>query len=91
MLVLIKSAPDTSEGRRGVEIARTLHAGLVLLQNGVYFAQKGRLKDFSGAIYMLDDDSRLRGITDIERAVETIDYNRFVDLITSEDKTVGMF
>ncbi len=46
MIVLIKSAPDTTDGMRGVSLARDGCADLVLLQNGVLFAQKGRLTFF---------------------------------------------
>jgi sulfur relay protein TusB/DsrH len=68
-------------------------ADLVLLQNGVYFAQKERLGAFPGTVYILDDDKRLRGIKDseIEQAAKTINYDAVVDLMTGSDKVVGMF
>ena len=43
MLVMIKSAPDTTDGALGLTLAKESGADLVLLQNGVYFAQKERL------------------------------------------------
>ena len=64
MIVMIKSAPDTTDGGLGLNLARQSGADLVLMQNGVYFAQKERLGDFTGAVYVLDDDKRLRGLKD---------------------------
>ncbi len=93
MLVIIKSAPDTPEGKGGVELAERMDARVVLLQNGAYFAQKGRLDSFSGAAFMLDDDRKLRGLTsdDLDERVKCIDYTGFIDLMTESDKVVGMF
>jgi sulfur relay protein TusB/DsrH len=93
MLVMIKSAPDTSDGAIGMILAKEGGADLVLLQNGIYFAQKDRLGDFSGMVYVLDDDRRLRGLKDSEMDVraKTIDYNMLTDIITSGKKVAGMF
>jgi sulfur relay protein TusB/DsrH len=93
MIVLIKSAPDTTDGATGVTAARDAAADLVLLQNGVYFAGKEKLGDFSGAVYVLDDDKRLRGLKDseIDARVKTIDYDTLTDIITGNKKVVGMF
>ena len=93
MLVMIKSAPDTSDGAIGMILAKEGGADLVLLQNGIYFAQKDRLGDFSGVVYVLDDDRRLRGLKDSEMDVraKTIDYNMLTDIITSGKKVAGMF
>jgi len=93
MLVIVKSAPDTAEGERGVKFARDMAADLILLQNGVYFAQKERLEGFCGRAYVLDDDKRLRGIKDeeIEKNIKKLDYSGLVDLMAENDKVVGMF
>jgi len=93
MIVMIKSAPDTPDGARGVALAREAGADLVLLQNGVYFAQEERLGDFAGSVYVLDDDKRLRGLKDSEcdAGVKAVDYDRRTDLITESDKVVGLF
>jgi sulfur relay protein TusB/DsrH len=93
MLVIIKSAPDTTEGARGLTLAKEGGADLVLLQNGVYFAQKERLGAFTGAVYVLDDDKRLRGLKDSEMDARTksIDYDKLTDIITGGDKVVGLF
>jgi len=93
MIVLIKSAPDTADGTTGVALARVGGADLVLLQNGVYFAQKERLGTFPGAVYVLDDDKRLRGLKDseIDARVKTINYDKLTDIMTESDKVVGMF
>jgi len=93
MIVMVKSAPDTADGMRGVTLAKDENADLVLLQNGVYFAQQERLGSFSGAVYVLDDDKRLRGMkdTELDDRVKTIDYDRLTDIITGGKKVVGMF
>ncbi len=93
MIVIVKSAPNTPDGLRGVTLARDMAADLVLLQNGVSFAYKERLGAFPGAVHVLDDDKRLRGIGDAEFAgkVKSINYDRLTDLLTESDKVVGMF
>jgi sulfur relay protein TusB/DsrH len=93
MLVMIKSAPDTSDGDIGMTLAKEGGADLVLLQNGIYFAQKDRLGDFSGMVYVLDDDKRLRGLKDSEMDVraKTIDYDMLTDIITAGKKVAGLF
>jgi len=93
MLVMIKSAPDTTDGALGLTLAKESGADLVLLQNGVYFARKERLEAFPGAVYVLDDDKRLRGLKDSEMdgRVKKIDYDKLTDIITSDDKVTGMF
>ncbi|MFN3740539.1 MAG: sulfurtransferase complex subunit TusB [Thermodesulfovibrionales bacterium] len=93
MLVIIKSSPDTPEGRRGFKLARDMASDMVLLQNGVYFAQRERFEGFCGKVYVLEEDMRLRGLKDDEvlKDAEKIDYDRLVDLMVEEDKVVGMF
>ena len=93
MLVMIKSAPDTTDGAIGLSLAREGGADLVLLQNGVYFAQKDRLGPLTAAVYVLDDDKRLRGLKDseLDARVKTINYDKLTDLITGGEQVVGMF
>ncbi|MCL5023022.1 MAG: DsrH/TusB family sulfur relay protein [Nitrospirae bacterium] len=93
MVVIVKSAPDTTDGKRGVKLARDMAADIVLLQNGVYFAQRERLEGFCGTVYALDDDIRLRGLREdeIERDVRRLDYGGFVDLAAGEEKVIGIF
>ena len=93
MLVMIKSAPDTTDGAIGLTLAKEGGADIVLLQNGVYFAQHERLGSFTGNVYVLDDDKRLRGLrdTEIDARAKTIDYDRLTDIITGGEKVVGMF
>jgi sulfur relay protein TusB/DsrH len=93
MLVLVKSGPDTAEGKRGISIARDMTANVVLIQNGVYFAIAEILEGFPGTIYILDEDCKLRGLRDdaIRQDVSKLDYDGLVDAITEEDKVVGMF
>lgn len=95
MLVIIRSAPDTTEGRRGVKFARDVSASLVLLQDGVYFIQGRALEDldFAGPAYVLGDDCRLRGIKaeETQTSLRDIDYDGLVDLMMESSNVVGMF
>ncbi|HBG92573.1 MAG: hypothetical protein A3J81_01440 [Nitrospirae bacterium RIFOXYB2_FULL_43_5] len=93
MLVIVKSGPDTAEGKRGVKLARDMAADLVLIQNGAYFAQQERLGGYCGRAYVLADDIRLRGVkeSEMEMNIRIIDYANFVDLMSENDKVVGMF
>ncbi|MDA8079358.1 MAG: DsrH/TusB family sulfur metabolism protein [Nitrospiraceae bacterium] len=95
MIVIVRSAPDTAEGKRGVKIARDLSADIVLVQNGVYFLRQEKLEDlgFAGTAYALEDDMRLRGLKiDGEKTnTKNISYDGLVDLMTERDKVVGMF
>ncbi len=93
MLVMIKSAPDTTDGARGLTLAKEGGADLVLLQNGVFFAHKDRLGVFPGNVYVLGDDKRLRGLKDseLDGRAKTIDYDKLADIITGGEKVVGMF
>ena len=93
MIVMIKSAPDTTDGALGLILAKEGGADLILLQNGVYFAQKERLGAVPGAVYVLDDDKRLRGLKDSEMddRVKIIDYDKLTDIITGGEKVTGMF
>ena len=77
--------------RLGLTLAKESGADLVLLQNGVYFAQKDRLGNFSGAVYVLDDDKRLRGLKDSEMdaRVKTIDYDKLTDIMTGGEEGRG--
>lgn len=93
MLVIIKSAPDTTDGKRAVKLARDMAADLILIQNGVYFSQRERLGGFCGTVYVLDEDRKLRGLMDdeIEKDIREINYETLTDLMAEEDKVVGMF
>lgn len=95
MLVIVKSSPDTPEGRRGVKLAREMSASLVLLQNGVYFSRDQALDDlgFAGPAYVLEDDKRLRGlkVDETKTNLRDIDYDGLVDLMTESGNVVGMF
>jgi len=95
MLVFIKSAADTPEGKRGLRLACDMSADIVLLQNGVYFLQGERLQDagFTGKAYVLEDDRRLRGLSkDNDRKnIQDISYDGLVDLMAESGKVIGMF
>ena len=93
MLVIIRSAPDTPEGKRGLKFARSMSADIVLLQNGVYFIQENALEDLGvvGPVYVLEDDKRLRGLTAEGMNIKGISYDSLVDFMTESDKVIGMF
>lgn len=93
MLTIIKSSPDTPEGKRGFKLARDMASDMVLLQNGVYFAQRERFEGFCGKVYVLEEDMRLRGLTEAEILKDAIkiDYDELMDLMVEEDRVVGMF
>lgn len=93
MLVIVKSAPDTSDGKRGIQLARDMGANIAFLQNGVYSACKDRLGSFTDSVYVLSEDARLRGIKngELEHNVKMLSYDDLVDLMTKEDNVVGMF
>jgi sulfur relay protein TusB/DsrH len=93
MLVIIKSSPDTPEAKRGIKLAMDMAANIVLIQNAVYFAQKNRHDSFTGIIYALEDDVRLRGLRDEElrKDMKKLDYDGLVELMIEEDKIIGIF
>lgn len=94
MLVIVKSAPDTPDGKRGIKLAKDMAADLVLVQNGVYFAQqKDRLEGFCGTAYALEEDIRLWGLKDgaLEESVRKVDYDSLIDLMVGVDRVIGVF
>lgn len=93
MLVIVKSAPETADGKRAVKLARDMAADLVLIQNGVYFSQRERLGGFCGSVYVLEEDMRLRGLKkdEIEKDIIEITYDSLIDFMDGEDKVVGIF
>jgi len=93
MLMIVKNGIDTPEGKRGVLLARDMAADLVLIQNGIYFVRDGGIDDFSGKVYVLDEDLALRGVGDAEigKEIKKINYDALVDLMVESDKVMGMF
>lgn len=95
MLVIIRNAPDTPEGKRGVKLARDMSSDIVLLQNGVYFSQEQKLEElgFYRTAYVLEDDRRLRGLkaNDANKNIKGVNYDSLVDLMAESDKVIGMF
>jgi sulfur relay protein TusB/DsrH len=93
MLVMVKSSPDSTEGKRGIKLAMDMAADLILIQNAVYFSQKKGLESFSGTAYALDEDMRLRGISSDSAGskIREIDYDKLVDLMIKEEKVFGAF
>ncbi len=93
MLVIIKSALDTTEGKRAIKLANNMSANICLMQSAVYFSQRERLKGFSGTVYVIDEDRKLRGLKDEEIApqIKKIDYEGLVELMAEKKKVIGIF
>jgi len=94
MIVIVKSAPDTPEGKRGIKMARDMAANLVLIQNAVYFALKNSLEGFSGSIvFALEDGLKLRGLNnkDLKGDIRKLSYDGFIDLMVEDDQVMGIF
>ena len=93
MLVLIKSSPDTPEGKRGIKMATDLGAEMVLIQNGVYLAKHVALQDLDRPVYLLDEDTRLRGINleGLGNNLKVINYDGLVNLMMDHEKVIGLF
>lgn len=93
MLVVIKSGPDTAEGAMALALAKESRADLVLLQDGVYFARAGAAGEPGGAVYLLEEDQKLRGLkaAELDARARAIGYDALTDLITRGDRVVGMF
>ena len=93
MLIIIKSAPDTMEGKRTIKLANDMSADICLMQNAVYFSQREQLKGFSGRIYVIDEDRKLRGLKDEEIVpeIKKIDYDGLVELMAEKKKVIGIF
>ena len=87
MLFLISSSPDTKEFKTAYKLAKDMNADVCLLQNAVYASRN--LNDDS--VYVLNDETNLRGITPNEISGRLIDYNELVDLMAGSDKVVGIF
>lgn len=90
MLIIIKSSPDTPEARQALDLAKSMNAGICLLQNGVYLAVKEKSKDITGFVYALSEDMTLRGLTPAGN-VKSIDYEELIDIMNGSEKVLGMF
>ncbi len=93
MIIIIRSGPDTPEGRRALRLAQSTASDIVLLQNGAYFLNKDALEGFYNIAYVLEDDMKLRGLkgSGSEARLTMISYDGLVDLMAETDKVVGMF
>jgi len=93
MLVLIKSAPESSESKRAVKLARDMAADICLMQDSVYLAMPERIEGFCGTVYVIEEDARMRGLqeNDIDSSIKQIGYEELVDLMLTEDKVIGLF
>ncbi len=90
MLIIIKSGPDTAEGKRALKLAEDMKAGVCLMQNGVYFCRQDVISSLSGKVYSVDEDMKLRGIVPCG-GVQSIGYSDAIDLMAENDKVAGMF
>jgi len=83
ILVIIKNSPNTTEGKKRLEIAKDTAADILLLEDGVYFALEGMLKGFCGTVYAVEEDLKLRKIEKIKTGIKLINY-KFVDNLIKE-------
>ncbi len=90
MLIIIKSSPDTPEARQALDLAKSMNAGICLLQNGVYLAVKEECKDIAGSVYALSEDMALRGLKPAGN-VKSIDYDELIAIMNGSEKVMGMF
>ncbi len=88
MIVIIKSGPDTTRGKRGLKTARDMAADLVLLQDGVYFALDEMIEGFCGTAYAIEDDVKLRGLTSDMRDIKVISWDEMTDLMFEDEEGV---
>ncbi len=93
MLVLIRSGPDTSEGRRGLRLARDMAADIVLIQNGVYFALDELLDGYCGTAYAIAEDMDMRDIRkdEVPGGLKRIGWDELLELMAEDGKVTGMF
>ncbi len=93
MIIIVRSGPDTPEGKRALKLAQSTASDIVLMQSGAYFLNEGALEGFYNAAYVLEDDMKLRGLKGEGSAarLKTINYDGLVDLMAETDKVIGMF
>jgi len=89
MLMLVKSSPDTDEGKRGLKMARDLSADIVFLQDGVYFALSDTIDGFCGTAYATEEDLALRGLQDRLNGVKVVGWDELIDMMAEEEKVIG--
>lgn len=90
MLIIIKSSPDTPEARQALDLAKSLNAGICLVQNGVYLAAKEECGDIADSVCALSEDMTLRGLKPVGN-VKRIDYEELIDIMNRSEKVMGMF
>jgi len=91
MTVIVKSAPDTPDGRKGLQTAIDLGADVILLQNGVYFVLSGSAAVAGMQVYAMEEDCMMRGIRiPSDNSVRMIDYAELVDIMQMSDHVIGM-
>lgn len=91
MTVIVKSSPDTPEGKRGLQTAIELGANLVLLQNGVYAVLSAAASAPNMRVFAIEEDCLMRGIPVYpDNKVRRIDYAELVDILQQSDHVVGM-
>ncbi len=90
MLIIIKSSPETPEARQALDLAKSMNAGICLVQNAVYFAAREKVKDITGLVYALSEDMTLRGLK-LAGNVKSIDYDELIDIMNGSEKVMGMF
>jgi tRNA 2-thiouridine synthesizing protein B len=72
---------------------RALEKGdaLVLIEDGVYLTQRGKIAKKSVTIFALQHDLHLRGLSPMQNRIHIIDDAEFVELCTRYDKIISWF
>ena len=65
--------------------------GLVLIEDGVYLTQRSAVARKNIAIYALQHDLHVRGLSPLQSHIRIIDDAEFVELCTQYDKTISWF
>jgi sulfur relay protein TusB/DsrH len=90
MLIIIKSFPDTPEARQALDLAKSMNAGVCLVQNGVYLTVKEECRNIAASVFALSEDMALRGLKPAGN-VKSIDYDELIDIMNGSEKVMGMF
>ncbi len=90
MLIIIKSSPDTPEAQQALDLAKSMNAGVCLVQNGVYLCGKEECRNIADNVYALSEDMALRGLKPAGN-VRSIDYDELIDIMNGSEQVMGMF
>jgi len=91
MVILVKYGINSEEAKIKFNLALPGDK-VVLIQNGVFWALTEKpleLKKENIEVYAIKDDFEARGYKDSESKVPLITYEEFIQLLESDNKTLG--